>query len=54
MNWPYFTFKASNTATTEGYLYDDNGHRVKFDGAARTYAAWEEYLINADIRGSVY
>lgn len=59
MNWPYFDFKpASEThahlsAKGAGYLYDEEGHRVVFDGAARTLADWETYLEANDERGSI-
>lgn len=53
MDWDYYDFKASDTSTAKGYLYDDNGHREKFDGVARTASEWEAYLESQDIRASV-
>jgi hypothetical protein len=48
MNWPYYDFEPAN-----GFVYDEDGNRVPFDGQARTAHEWEEYLEANDIRGSV-
>lgn len=44
--WPYFD-------EIDGYLFDENGTRVRFDGSRRDAHEWEQYLIAHDIRGSV-
>ena len=57
MDWTYYTFlpiePKNFEASALGYLFDEDNHRVKFDGIARTSAEWETYLETNDERGSI-